>query len=56
MSGIHDECTWEKLLVIDKLTLAQAIEIAQREEAVSRNAEALKEKETTINAVNNPCY
>ena len=56
LSGMHDECTWEKLLVIDKLTLARAIEIAQGEEAVNKNTEALKTMETTLNAVTNPCY
>ena len=46
--GIRDERTHKKLLVIDKLTLARAIEIAQGEEAVNKNAEALKAKETTV--------
>ena len=56
MCGICDECTWKKLLVINKLTLAWAIEITQKEEAVNKNAEALKAKETTENEFTNPCY
>ena len=44
--GICDEYTQKKLLVIDKLTLAWPIEITQGE-AMEKNAEALKAKETT---------
>ena len=35
--GIRDVCTQKKLLVIDSLTLAKAVEVAQGEEAVDQN-------------------
>ena len=47
--------TQKKLLVIDNLTLAKAVEVAQGDEAADQNAEALKGKETTLN-VTTPCY
>ena len=51
--GILIEHTQKRLLVIYKLTLAQAIEVAHGKEAMNKNAEALKAKEITVNAVTN---
>ena len=56
MCRICDIFTQKKLLVIDKLILDQAIEIRQGQEVVNKNAETLKAKEITVNAVINLCY
>ncbi len=60
VSGIRDAHTQKKLLTVEPLTLAQAIDIAQGEEAVERNSRALKGTEPTVNMVTKsvakPCY
>ena len=54
--GIRDVNTQKKLLTIQDLTLAKAIDIAQGEEAADRNAKALKGTEMNVGLVTKPCY
>jgi ribosomal protein L11 len=53
--GIHDGQTQKKLLAVDKLTLTQAIEIAQGMEAAEMTARALKGGYPAVHLVAKPC-